>query len=112
MSFQSWWQQKSRRSKAVTVLATLLTLQIGLCFGTPAAVSRFDATLGTHLGRDPFAALGYMFFEAILAAVVFLVFLGVVIFYRPSHANPRPISIAPAQNQELSGNNEDDHRNS
>lgn len=107
MSFQSWWQQKGRRSKAITVLATLLILQVGLCFGTPVEVSWSDAVLGTHFGRDPFNALGYMFIEALLAGLAFLVFLGVVIFYRPSDADLRPISIAPAQNKEHSGSRED-----
>ncbi|WP_348262161.1 hypothetical protein P8935_20440 [Telmatobacter sp. DSM 110680] len=88
MSFRSWWQYKSRRAKAITVFATLLTIQIGLCFGTPVGISWIDRLLSTHLSRDPFAALGYMFFEAVLAIIVFLVFVGVLIFYRGSAQTP------------------------
>lgn len=105
MSFQSWWQQKSRRSKTISVLATFLVLEIGLCFGTPVGVGWSDALLGTHLGRDPFNALGYMFYEAVIAVIMFLVFLGVVIFYRPSGGQPEPTSIA--QNNEQSGGDKD-----
>jgi len=105
MSFQSWWQQKGRRSKAVTVLATLLILQIGLCFGTPVGVTSIDTLFSTHLSRDPFAALGYMFIEAILAIVVFLVFAGVLIFYRPG-AQRETLSIAPHEDQEVSESDE------
>ena len=92
MSFQSWWQQKNRRAKAVTIFATLLILQIGLCFGTPVGVSWLDDLVGTHLGRDPFAAFGYMFIEAIVEIIVFLVFLGVLIFYRPAAKRELPES--------------------
>lgn len=109
MSIQSWWQQKNRRAKAVTVLATMLILQIGLCFGTPKSVSWLDDLAGTHLSRDPFAALGYMFFEAILAIVVFLVLVGVLIFYRGSDAKRRTIGAVLHEGQELTGSEERDH---
>ena len=39
MSLRKWWQDKSGRAKAITVLSTLLILQIGLCFGTDPIVS-------------------------------------------------------------------------
>lgn len=107
MSFQSWWQQKNRRAKAVAVLATLLILQIGLCFGTPVGVSWLGDLVGTRPGRDPFYALGYMFIEAILAIVVFLVFVGVLIFYRPATRGKTP-SIASPKNQGIRGRDERD----
>lgn len=109
MTIQSWWQQKNRRAKAVTALATLLILQIGLCFGTPKGVSWLDDLASTHLNRDPFAALGYMFFEAILAIVVFLVLVGVLIFYRGSDAQGKTLSAVPNEDQELPGSEEQDH---
>src|ERR1700739_3334270 len=102
MSLQRSWQEKNRRAKAITILATLLILQVGLCFGTPKGVSWLAALVGTHMSRDPFDALGYMFFEALIAIVVFLVFLGVLIFYRRSDAEPRTLSIAPHENQDHS----------
>lgn len=107
MSFQSWWQQKNRRAKTVTVLATLLILQIGLCFGTPVGVSWLDDLAGTRLGRDPFAALGYMFIEAVLAIVVFLVFVGVLIFYRPATQRETP-GTAPHEDREIPGSDQRD----
>ena len=104
---QTWWQQKSRRSKAITILATLLILQIGLCFGTPLGVSWSDNHLGTRLDPDSYGGLGYMFLEAILASVVFLVFAGVLIFYRPSVPEPATLTIAPDENPQAPENNED-----
>lgn len=81
MSFRTRWQQKSGRAKAITIVATLLILQIGLCFGTPLGVSWFDTLFPTPEGRNPFNAIGYMVIEAISAIVIFLVFIGVLIFY-------------------------------
>jgi hypothetical protein len=109
MSYQSWWQQKSRRSKAITILATLLILQIGLCFSTPVGVSWFDNHLGTRLDPDSYGGLGYMIFEAILAGVVFLIFLGVLFFYRPSDPEPKMLSIALDENRGSAEGNEEDH---
>jgi ABC-type dipeptide/oligopeptide/nickel transport system permease subunit len=97
MSYQSWWQQKSRRSKAITIFATLLILQIGLCFGTPAGVSWFDSLF--RIRRNSFDALGYMFLEAIIATVLLLVLLGVLFFYRTSDEEPATLAIAPDEDQ-------------
>ena len=97
MGFQSWWQQKSKRAKAITIIATALILQIGLCFGTPATVSWSDQALGTHLNHE-YDALGYMMVEALLACVVFLVLIGFLIFYRPADDVIRTMGIAPLQN--------------
>jgi hypothetical protein len=105
MSLQSWWLQKSRRAKTITILAILLLLEIGLCFGTPVGVSWSDTAFGTHFGRDPFASLGYMFIQAIVAGIMFLIFLGVAIFYRPSSGKPSLVSTA-VQNEEDRGNDE------
>lgn len=55
--------------------------QIGLCFGTPLGVSWFDTLFPTPEGRNPFNAIGYTIIEAISAIVIFLVFIGVLIFY-------------------------------
>ncbi|WP_109484513.1 hypothetical protein [Occallatibacter savannae] len=95
MSFQSWWQQKSRRAKAIAIIATTLILQIGLCFGTPATVSWSDQTLGTHLNHN-YDALGYMMVEALLAGVVFLVLIAFLIFYRPSDGAAATSGTTPA----------------
>lgn len=103
MSFQGWWKQKSKRAKAITIIATALILQIGFCFGTPATVSWSDQVLGTHLNHE-YDALGYMMVEAILAFVVFLVLIGFLIFYRPSVDAAGTLGITPEQK---SGNDAD-----
>ena len=94
MSFKSWWQQKGKRSKAITIIATALILQIGLCFGTPATVSWSDQALGTHLNHE-YDALGYMMVEALMAGIVFLVLIGFLIFYRPSDGASGDLSTVP-----------------
>lgn len=99
MSFQSWWQQKSKRAKAITIIATALILQIGLCFGTPATVSWSDQALGTHLNRQ-WASLGYMMVEALLACVVFLVLIGFLILHRPSEDATGTLSISSVRQSE------------
>ena len=99
MSFKSWWQQKGKRSKAITIIATALILQIGLCFGTPATVSWSDQALGTHLNHE-YDALGYMMVEALMAGVVFLVLIGFLIFYRPSDGASGDLSIVPKRASE------------
>jgi len=46
MKLGRWWSEKSGKAKVVTVLATLLILQIGLCFGTPAIVPWYQIIFG------------------------------------------------------------------
>ena len=99
MGFQSWWQHKSKRAKAITIIATGLILQIGLCFGTPATVSWSDQALGTHLNHE-YDALGYMIVEALLACIVFLILIGFLIFYRPSEDATGTLSISSVQQSE------------
>jgi hypothetical protein len=72
MNFSNWWRRKSGRAKTVTVLAVVLLLQIGLCFGTPEATSWFDDLFRIHRD-DPFYALGWMMFEALLCIVTVIV---------------------------------------
>lgn len=78
MGFENWWRHKSGRSKTATVLAAVLLLQIGLCFGTPAATSWFDTLFHIHRD-DPFYALGWMIFEALLCILtVILLFVAAI----------------------------------
>jgi len=102
MSFQSWWQNKSRRAKVITGLAVFLILEIGLCFATPAGVSWSDQVLGTHLNHQ-YDALGYMMVEALLACVVFVILTGAVFLYHPRGAEPEAISQASAEDQTHTG---------
>jgi len=83
MTFKSWWGEKSRKSKAITVVSTLLILQIGLCFGTPSGVSWFQAILHIKPGDDPFENLGYMFVEGILCLVTGLVLFVIGVSWHP-----------------------------
>jgi hypothetical protein len=65
-----WWRRTNGRAKAVTVLATVLMLQIGLCFGTPTATSWYHALLRIN-SRDPFQALGLMMWQSPLVGFGF-----------------------------------------
>lgn len=68
MSFSDWWRKKSGRAKTLTVLSVVLLLQIGLCFGTPAATSWFDDLFRIH-PDDQFSFVGWMMIEALLCIV-------------------------------------------
>lgn len=66
MTLRRWWKQKSGGTKAVTALAVLLMLQIGLCFASGFAVDRLVApTPGEEFG----ASMGWMYVQAILCLV-------------------------------------------
>jgi branched-subunit amino acid permease len=76
MSFKTWWQTKGSKSKTITVLATLLILEIGLCFSTPFTVApAYEALFGpTHdselgLGLEIWQFFLWLFTLAILVAV-------------------------------------------
>jgi len=73
---RDWWRRKSGRAKTVTVLAALELLQIGLCFGTPTALSWHDALLHVR-SNVPFRALGPMIWEAILCVVTLVLLVAV-----------------------------------
>ena len=88
MSFQNWWRRKSGQSKTITILATLMILQIGLCFGTPTGVSWYRAHIHSNASDDPLEAMGMMAFEAILCIVTGLVLALVAIFWRPGLSSP------------------------
>ena len=80
MSFRSWWRQKSRKSKTIVVISILLTLQIGLCFGTPTGVSWYQALFHVK-SSDPLEALGMMALEAMLCVATFLALIVTAIFW-------------------------------
>jgi hypothetical protein len=65
MTMGSWWGRKSGWAKVVTVLAVLLTLQIGLCFSTSYTVQPiYDAMFGPSSGEE--AGLGLLVAQAFL----------------------------------------------
>ena len=66
MKIRAWWEKSSGPAKTITVLATILLLQIGFCALTPYATPWIAAVFDAPLGNDPFETLGYMAFEAIL----------------------------------------------
>jgi len=89
MSFQNWWHQKSRKSKAIVAISTLLILQIGLCFGTPSGVSWYQALFHVKSSDDPFYALGFMAWEAILSLATVLALIVTAIFWRRDLNSPQ-----------------------
>jgi hypothetical protein len=89
MSLREWWRNRSGRAKAVTVLATILILQIGLCFGTPSIVNSFQAIFHLKPSDDEFGdGLGYMMLEALLCIVTLLALIVVPLFFR-SRSTPQ-----------------------
>lgn len=74
------WQQYSGGAKAIVVLAALFLMQIGMCAITPRAIPWYRRVFHVVASNDPFEALGYMAFEAMLciATLAAIVFVGLV----------------------------------
>lgn len=71
---QRWWQQKTLQAKVIAVLATLLILQIGLCFSTPAIWPRAGTIFHLRLMVEEaffcLGTLGLMFLVPVFMLVV------------------------------------------
>ncbi len=72
MSFNDWWRKKNGKQKTITILATLLVLDIGLCFATPYGLSLIDGIF-RRTARDPLEGLGWMFCQAVFCGILVLV---------------------------------------
>jgi riboflavin transporter FmnP len=85
LNFRGWWNRKSGRAKVVAVLATLLVLQIGLCWTNPRTVLPlylwiFGPSSDSELG------LGLSIWQGILSIVTFF-FLLIALALRPGDAD-------------------------
>jgi hypothetical protein len=63
------WKQKNVPAKVVTVLAVLLILQIGFCFGAPISATLFDALFHIKPSYGPLEWLGMMSIFAVTSLV-------------------------------------------
>jgi hypothetical protein len=45
MKLSDWWKRKNGQAKTITLLAVLLTLQIGLCFSTETITNALHASI-------------------------------------------------------------------
>lgn len=63
MWFRNWWYRHDGRSKAITALAVLLLLQIGLCFSSPGVAPWFGRTFHITSLDDPMQTLLLMFWQ-------------------------------------------------
>jgi hypothetical protein len=83
MSLKTWWSERCGAAKTLTVLATLLILQIGLCFSAPAIDSWFRGLFYSGRSGDPYGPIGAMLLLAVtsgLTAVALLIVLLAAIF--------------------------------
>ncbi len=80
------WKQKSVPAKVVTVLAVLLILQIGLCFGAPITATCFDALF--HL-KPSYGALEWLGMMSILAITSILTAAALIVAAIVSAASRR-----------------------
>jgi uncharacterized membrane protein len=80
-----WWGRKSGWAKAVTALAVLLIVQMGLCFSTSYTVQPlYDALFGPSSGEMP--GLGLVIVQAMLCVVtVVLLFIAVIVAAAGGH---------------------------
>jgi heme A synthase len=79
LSIKTWWRKKSRPPKVVTVLATLLVLQIGLCWSTPLTVLPAYLAVFGH-SSDSELGLGLEIWQGMLSiALFFLLALAILV---------------------------------
>ena len=82
MGFKRWWEEKSGKSKTLTVLSALLILQIGLCFATPTIQPWLYDLLHVRSSQE-LEELGWMFVEAIACLATVLILALIAIFWHP-----------------------------
>ena len=93
MTMANWWKRRSGAAKTVTVLAVLLTLQIGLCFSTPYTVQPIhDAMFGRDTGE--MADLGLWVIQAFLCVFTLVLLIIALIV---AAASPRPAAKTDSQ---------------
>ena len=82
MSVKTWWSSKNGKSKTITVLSTLLIVEVGLCFSTPVTVAPAYETLfgPTH---DSELALGLEIYQFFLWLMT-LAGLGIATAWHPA----------------------------
>jgi len=74
MSLRSWWRRKSGPAKVVTTLATLLIVQMGLCFAYPGEPAWFDRLF--HIKPQQYdLRVGLVVVEAYLCIATFILLL-------------------------------------
>lgn len=83
MSIGIWWTHKSGKAKVVTGLATLVILQIGLCFATPTIVPWFESLLHAQASGGTFEDLVLVALQAMLCVATLGAIFLVVIFWHP-----------------------------
>lgn len=88
MRIRNWWYLRDGRSKAITVLAVLLLLQIGLCFQSPKVAPWFIRTFHVTSLDVPMQGLSLMIWQAALCAITACLLIAVVIglFLSPRRA--------------------------
>jgi uncharacterized BrkB/YihY/UPF0761 family membrane protein len=89
MSKWQRWKRSSWPAKAVAVLAVLLILQVGLCFGAPISAAGFDALFHLKPVYSPLEWLGMMTILAVtsLVSAIALLVAGIVLAIRRAPPN-------------------------
>lgn len=85
LGLKTWWRNKSGQSKTITVLATLLLLDIGLCFSTPAA---FNAVNSRYRGLGVNSFIGLMVGQTLFCVALGVSIALVAIFWHPGLSRP------------------------
>lgn len=82
MSLREWWRNKSGGAKTITVLCTLLILEIGLCFSTPSIVNSYEAIFHIKPMDDEFGdGFGFMIILAMLCVLTLIALLVAPLYF-------------------------------
>jgi hypothetical protein len=71
--FKSWWKRSSGTKKTVTLFATILILQMGLCFSTDYWMPVYEHVTG-HIHESE-AGLGLVIMQAFLCGLTLFIFI-------------------------------------
>lgn len=88
MSFRDWWRNKSGQSKTITVLCSILILDIGLCFATPSALNWVQSAFQLRRA-DPLEGISYMLIQAVFCILLLVAIGCIAIFWHPGINSPR-----------------------
>jgi uncharacterized membrane protein len=78
MGFGAWWKRSSGTKKTVTLFATILILQMGLCFSTDYWMPVYEHVTGQI--HESEAGLGLVIMQAFLCGLTVVIFVVVLIY--------------------------------
>jgi hypothetical protein len=88
MKMPGWWKRKSGQAKTITLLAVLLTLQIGLCFSTGTITNSLHTPIPQ--GYDhPMWDFTLMLWQCLFCVVTLALIVVLAVWWHPGISSSR-----------------------